>query len=63
MPEAMHALARLAGWATVPDAGDHAVVRLALSTARDRHDPNRGGDPELAAEVARLEALWLEEIL
>lgn len=56
---AMAALSRLAGWQTLPHPDDHAVVRLALTTARERHNPDAGGDSVKAGLVDRIEETWL----
>jgi hypothetical protein len=59
----MTALSALAGWQTIPHPRDTTVVRLALRTAKDRHDPERGGRRELLELVLTIEDQWLEGIL
>ena len=57
----MRLLGQLAGWHTTPDPRDVKVVRLALTDAKRRHDPNTGGDRQLLATVELIEDRWLAE--
>lgn len=56
----MLTLASLAGWRTVPHVDDAAVVRLALTVANERHDPNTGGNPEIRDLLHSIELRWLD---
>ena len=60
MDTAMRALASLAGWFTVPHHDDHEVVRLAITRARGRHDPDQGGSADCRDLIDGIEARWLE---
>lgn len=62
MSVAMESLSRLAGWLTVPHPADHAVVRLALRTARDRHNPDAGGSQRKADLIDQIEEVWLDSL-
>jgi hypothetical protein len=63
MKQRMTALATLAGWSTVPVHTDHTVVRLALTEAKARHNPDAGGNADLRDLVHDIEDAWLQEVL
>lgn len=63
MSGAMMALASLAGWRTVPHPADRTVVRLALRTAYDRHNPDAGGSPRLYRLIEAIEDAWVPEAM
>lgn len=58
----MATLASLAGWRTIPHPGDHDLVRLALRTAYERHDPDAGGSAKLRDLVDSIHNQWLDAI-
>lgn len=60
---AMDTLSRLAGWQTVPHPDDHAVVRLAIITARARHNPDQGGRRAMVKLIDEIEQTWLDYAL
>lgn len=62
MKTRMTALATLAGWSTVPVHTDRTVVRLALTEAKARHNPDAGGNRDLLEVVEDIETAWLQEV-
>jgi hypothetical protein len=63
LEHSMRALASLAGWRTVPHPDDKTVVRLALTDAKAKHDPEVGGRRELLDLVDDIEGRWLDHVL
>ena len=65
LDHALRALASIVGWRSVIHPDDHAVVRLALDTAKTspKVDPDQGGSADLRDLVSSIEERWLDFVL